>query len=216
MCNFKRSIFFCIFFLLVGCQSNPTFDTFTTLLPWAKKYSQVQAGFEYILVSSDQNDAVMALGERRFDESKKQLHEYWYTGQGEMLYLVDGRIQQALGFTNEIRGQTNAAPSWNEFTESSRKLTWRKQIDLMPGFRYGVVNNITSYKIEPPRKLPDSLPTPLQWVADLVESKTSDGLDWRYIQRFALHEGRVVYSEQCISRELCIKIQHLGVLVSAK
>lgn len=207
----------CTFILLLsGCQANPTFETFKTLLPWTKKYSQVRAGFEYILVSTNTHEALMALGERRIDESKNQIHEHWYTGQGEMLYLVNGRIQKALGFTNEIRGQSNEAPTWNEVVESRRELTWRRKIDLMPGFRYGVINNISTKKIETPSKPPDNLPTTSKWIADLVETKTYDGKTRWFTQQFALFEGRVVYSEQCISSELCLKIKHLGVLVSAK
>lgn len=206
-----------IFFLsLSGCQSNPTFETFKNLLPWAKKYSQVSPGFEYILVTTREQNALMALGERRIDESKNQTHEHWYTGQGEMLYLVEGRIQKALGFTNEIRGQVNAAPTWDEVIKSKRELTWRRQIDLMPGFRYGVVDNFSTKKIETPIKLPDSLPTSSKWITDLVESKAADGRTWWFLQRFALYEGRVVYSEQCIGNDLCIKIKYLGVLVPAK
>ena len=216
MLNFIRTIYCSFFILLCGCQSNPTFDTFTNLLPWTKKYSQVSVGLEYILVSTNENDALMALGERRIDESKNQIHEHWYTGQGEMLYLVNGRIQKALGFTNEIRSQINEAPTWNEVVESRRELTWRRKIDLMPGFRYGVINNISTKKIETPSKPPDNLPTTSKWIADLVESKTYDGKTWWFTQRFALFEGRIVYSEQCISSELCLKIKHLGVLVSAK
>lgn len=216
MFNFRRAFFYFVFFLLTACQSNPTFDTFKTLLPWAKKYSQVQAGFEYILVSTNGHYALMALGERRVDETKNHTHENWYTGQGEMLYLVDGRIQQALGFTNEIRGQTNSPPPWKVVIESRKVLTWQRHIDLMPGYRYGVLESITTNRIEKPRKLPDSLPNSTEWVADVIESKASNGQVWRLIQRFALHEGRVVYSEQCIGKDLCIQIRNLGVLVSAK
>ena len=115
MSNIRRAINCSLFLLLSGCQGNPTFDTFKLLLPWTKKYSQVSAGFEYILVSTNEHDALMALGERRVEvnESKNHTHEHWYTGQGEMLYLVDGRIHKALGFTSEIRAQSNVAPSWN-------------------------------------------------------------------------------------------------------
>ena len=216
MSKIIRAAFHTFFLLLSGCQTNPTFETFKTLLPWTKKYSQVRAGFEYILVSTNTHDALMALGERRIDESKNQIHEHWYTGQGEMLYLVDGRIQKALGFTNEIRGQSNGAPTWNEVVESRSELTWQRKIDLMPGFRYGVINNISTKKIEIPSIPPDNLPTTSKWIADLVETKTYDGKTWWFTQRFALFEGRIVYSEQCITNELCLKIKHLGVLVSAK
>jgi len=158
----------------------------------------------------------MALGERRVDESRNLIHEHWYNGQGEMLYLVDGRIQKALGFTNEIRGQNNLPPKWKEIFESRGELNWHRKIDLMPGFRYGVVENITTSKVDPPIKLSDSLPANSKWIAELVDSKSSDGGTWRYKQRFAIHEGRIVYSEQCIGKDLCIKIKHLGILVFTK
>jgi hypothetical protein len=210
--------FYFAFLFLSGCQSNPTFDTFRTMLPWVKQYEQVQPGFEYILVSANGHEALMALGERRdtIDEFKNRTHEYWYTGQGEMLYLVNGRIHQALGFTNEIRSQTSAEPPWEQLSKSSNSIAWGRKIDLMPGFRYGLVNNITTFKIAAPNFLPEHLPEPMHWIADLVESKSGDGQVWWYLQRFALHDGRVVYSEQCITERLCLKIRNLGILVSSK
>lgn len=204
---------------LCGCRSNPTFDTFTTLLPWGKQYAQIQLGYEYLWVSIEGRASVMALGERRLEGGAdlQHVHERWYTGQGEMLYLVDGRIQQALGFTHEIRGQTsNAAPAWQEVLQINREVTWQRQIDQMPGYRYNVVNYISTYQTAPPRKLPDGVTPDARWVTDLVQGKSQDGQAWWYLQKFALLNGRVVYSEQCIDKDRCLQMRPLGVAGAAK
>jgi hypothetical protein len=209
----------CAAFMLCSCRSNPTFDTFTTLLPWSKQYAQIQPGFEYLWVSLDGRASVMALGERTIDKSSSsgRVHEYWYTGQGEMLHLVDGRIQQALGFTRELRGQAStAAPQWNEVLQTTREFNWRRQIDLMPGYRYNLVNYVVTYPSNAPQKLPEGVSTSVRWVTDLVESKARDGQAWWYLQKFALLDNRVVYSEQCIDKDVCLQMRPLGVVVPAK
>jgi len=209
-----------IFLLLSSCKSNPTYDTFTTLLPWARQFSQVQPGFEYILVSANGHQALMALGHRLTpvggSEDKNALQEYWYTGTGEMLRLVDGRINQALGFTREIRSQTHSSPSWSEVLESNNELTWFRKIDLMPGYRYNIENNVSTYKIAFPRDSPEFVPSRAHWVADSVEGKSIDGSKWLYSQRFAIVDGKVYYSEQCIDKGLCVSIRKFGVVVPAK
>lgn len=205
--------------MLCGCRSNPTFDTFTTLLPWSKQYAQIQPGFEYLWVSLDGRASVMALGERTEEEhsASGRVHERWYTGQGEMLYLVDGRIQQALGFTRELRGQTvNVAPKWLECLQANHELNWHRQVDLMPGYRYNVVNYVVTYPTNPPKKLPEGVSASARWVTDLVESKAHDGQAWWYLQKFALINNRVVYSEQCVDKDLCLHMRPLGVVVPVK
>ena len=217
--NFIRFIFIVSLTLLCSCQSNPTFDTFTTLLPWTKQYSQVQPGYEYILVSANGHQAVMALGSRESlpdNVARLRTHEYWYTGTGEMIHLVNGRVNKALGFTHEIRSQTQSYPSWEDLLDSKNPVTWFRKLDLMPGYRYNLLNNVSTYKISFPSDSPDYLPSRTQWIADSVESKSLDGRAWRYLQRFAIVDGVVFYSEQCIDKDLCLTIRKLGVVVPSK
>ena len=204
--------------LLYGCKSNPTYDTFTVLLPWSKKYSQIQPGYEYILVAVNDNQALMALGSRYFlpEFGHKSVHEYWYTGTGEMLHLVDGRINKALGFTHEIRHQTNNAPYWGEVVESKNELRWFRKIDLMPSFRYNLYNNISTYKVPTPKDAPNFVPVNALWVTDLIESKSVNGKPWSYSQLFAIVDRSVIYSEQCIDKGICLSIRNLGVVVPEK
>ncbi len=189
----------------------------STLLPQGKQINIYQPGFEYLSISVDGRASVMALGERTVQSTgnSRQVHERWYTGQGEMLLVVDGRIQQAIGFTHEWRGQTSTPPTWASLLQSSREVSWRRSLDMMPGYRYNLTDNITSYKTTPPKRLPEGVSPQAQWVADLVASKGDDGLAWWYLQKFAMLDDRVVYSEQCIAKALCLALRPLGVVVPA-
>jgi len=204
--------------MMLGCRSNPTYDTLTTLLPWQKQFAQVQPGVEYLWVSVGGRATVMALGERSLEGVAPNVsrHEYWYTGQGEMLYLRNGRIQEAKGFTREWRGQTSNPPDWADALKSNRAISWRRQMDLMPGFRYNSVDHLTTYNLPTPKQLPENVPTTAFWIGDSVESKIENGRVWRFEQRFAIENGVVVYSEQCLAPELCLKLRTLGVVVPAK
>ncbi len=203
---------------LLGCRSNPTYDTLTTLLPWQKQFAQVQPGVEYLWVSVGGRATVMALGERSLEGVAPNVarHEFWYTGQGEMLYLHNGRIQEVKGFTQEWRGQTSNPPDWADVLKSNRAISWRRQLDVMPGFRYNSIDHLTTYKLPAPKQLPEQVKPTAVWVGDSVESKNENGRAWRFEQRFAIENGMVVYSEQCLAPELCLKLRTLGVVVPGK
>jgi len=221
-----------------GCRStNPVFDTLTQAMPWKPQVASLQPGFEYLWVSVDGKASVMALGKREVRGTA--VHEHWYTGQGEMLYLVDGRVQQALGFTHELRQQTSAPPAWSSFkavqqqTPQTTSLTtpvvaavpepepshanqdylWKRQLDVMPGYRFGVQEAVVTRAVAKPVRLPDRVPANALWVADDVQGKKANGLPWVYAQRFALVNESVVYSEQCLAPALCLALRPLGVVV---
>jgi hypothetical protein len=222
--RFKRPVQGRVFFFLgvvlsvLGCRSNPTYDTLTTLLPWQKQFAQVQPEVEYLWVSLGGRATVMALGERSLVGVAPNVsrHEYWYTGQGEMLYLRNGRIQEAKGFTQEWRGQTSSPPDWSDVLQSNRAISWRRQLDVLPGFRYNLIDHLTTYKLPAPKQLPEQVQHTAAWVGDSVESKNENGRAWRFEQRFAIENGVVVYSEQCLAPDLCLKLRPLGVVVPAK
>jgi hypothetical protein len=199
-----------------GCRgSNPVYDTLTNVLPWSQQYASLQPGFEYLWVSVDGKASVMALGAR--EARGTAVHEHWYTGQGEMLYLVNGRVQQALGFTHELRQQTGTPPAWGRFdaalVQATQDVVWTRQLDVMPGYRFGVQETVVSRTVAEPTRLPEGVPAQAQWVVDEVLGKKANGLPWVYVQRFAVANGRVVYSEQCLAPAVCLKLRPLGVVV---
>lgn len=217
-----------------GCRSsNPVYDTLTHALPWTPQVASLQPGFEYLSVSIDGKTSVMALGQREVRGTA--VHEHWYTGQGEMLYLVDGRVQQALGFTHELRQQTGEPPAWSSFKTAQQQtpptkpvaepvpvpvlsyepqdFSWKRQLDVMPGYRFGVQETVQTRTVAEPARLPDGVPARALWVAEEVRGKKANGLPWVYAQRFALVNERVVYSEQCLAPALCLALRPLGVVV---
>ena len=134
-----------------------------------------------------------------------------------MLYLVNGRVQQALGFTHELRQQTGTPPAWGRFdaalVQATQDVVWTRQLDVMPGYRFGVQETVVSRTVAEPTRLPEGVPAHAPWVADEVLGKKANGLPWVYAQLFAVANGRVVYSEQCLAPAVCLKLRPLGVVV---
>jgi Group 4 capsule polysaccharide lipoprotein gfcB, YjbF len=199
---------------LSGCQGvNPTMDMMGTFLPGKDPALMVTRGFEYLLLEIDGRKTAMALGSREqvVDAGRVKVHERWYSGHREMIHMVDGRIHTALGLTVEWRGQRSAPPHWAALAGSVQPESWQRVLDLMPGYRFGQTDLIQTQASTVPRGAP-SLPAGTQWFSDTVRSPQPLGGDWVYTQYFALQQGTVVYSEQCLSPEVCFKFKHLGLI----
>lgn len=216
--NFK-AIFAVLFgCLLSACQGiNPVMDTARLLFPPGDISAHYQPGTEYLLVDHAGHKAAMALGWRKAEGAVVQ--EYWYSGQREMLHLLNGRLYNVMGMTHELRApmpavQTvRATPSWQAIAEAAQSrthdgaLVWSRTRDVQPGYRYGVVEYITSKQVPPTRAQQALIGRPADWYEDQVDSKTQDGQAWRYTDVFAVANGRVVYSLQCVGPNLCLHLQ---------
>jgi len=192
---------------------NPTLATLGTFLPGKDPALMVSRGFEYLLIEINGRKTAMALGNREevLDAGRVVVHERWYSGHREMIHMVDGRIQTAFGLTVEWRGQRSAPPSWTALTGSEQPVNWRRELDVMPGYRFGQTDQIQTQLSSAPRGAP-AMPADALWVSDTVRSPQPVGGDWLFVQHFALQQGRVVYSEQCLSPDVCFKFKHLGLI----
>ncbi len=218
--SFKTAPLIFVATLLSACQGingiNPVLDTGRLLFPPNDFSAQYQQGFEYLLVDHDGHKAAMALGARQTDGPV--VHEYWYSGQREMLHLQNGHVHNVLGMTHEVRAQTTATPSWQAITEATANTTgggalvWSRTRDVQPGYRYGVVEYIISKQVEATKAQQAAAGQPAVWFEDQVKSKTQDGKEWLYIELFAVANNRVVYSQQCVGPALCLSLKPLGVM----
>ena len=190
---------------------NPVIDTLMYSLPGGRQYAELRPGIEYLVVELDGRASVMALGSRRVDGLApfEDVTEYWYNGQGEMLALKNGRIHQAMGMAQEWRSNESKPPRWREAMPNVLQ-TWVRRLDRMPGYRYAGQDEITTGLIDSPQKRPDGVPADVRWVGDVVRSQTREAKPWQFTQKFALLDDRVVYSEQCISEAICLKLRPLG------
>jgi hypothetical protein len=199
---------------LTACGlQNPTFDTLLNVLPGGRDVSAgLNAGFTYLRVDLDSRSSVMALGSRRVvgEAPFEDVVEYWYNGQGEMLVLRNGRIHQVIGMAQEWRNNQSKPPRWNEVAATNFPNVWLRQLDRMPGYRFDATDQISTYRVEQPKNLPADVPAGAQWFADDVQSETRQAKPWRFTQRFAVLDQSVVYSEQCVSETICLKLRPLA------
>lgn len=196
--------------LLAGCMGfNPVVDTvLNQAAPAPRSYVR---GFEYLEVRAPAGVAAMALGAR--DKVGDQVHEYWYSGQREMVHMVNGRIHEVIGMTHEVRHSAYEAPSWAALTQSDRPLIWSQTKDVMPSYQYGLTEFVISQRVEPTTAEKKLVTQDAVWVEEEVKGKRADGGDWIYRQKFALGMSGVVYSMQCIAPDLCFEFKPLGVML---
>jgi hypothetical protein len=173
----------------------------------------LKPGLEYLLIEIDGRKTAMALGSREvlLQQGQEQVHERWYSGQREMIHMVNGRLHTAVGLTVEWRHQRSTPPTWEAVGQAQVNLTWRRELDIMPGYRFGLTDQVQTRVSAAPKGAP-TLPADARWFSDWVRSPQPLGEDWVFAQHFALHQGKVVYSEQCLAPTVCFKLQPLGLV----
>ena len=198
--------------VLAGCHGfNPVIDTASHFWAGMAQKDSFYPGFEYLEVEWQGRKAAMALGYR---ESKgTQVNEHWYSGQGEMIKLVNGRLVQVLGMTKEVRHVSGASPVWEDLLMHRSPVVWSQTKEVMPLYRYGLQEYFLSQQSTPTASDRAIASEATAWVVEEVKSKTEKGTSWIYQQKFALVGNKVIYSEQCVAPEMCFKLRPLGVVV---
>lgn len=212
--NFKTNISFAAIVGLTACSGfNPVTDTagyfFQSGVSSLEK--TYVPGFEYLEVEWLGRKSVMALGYRSV--SGTHTDEHWYTNQGEMLKLQNGRIAQVLGMTRELRRLSNNSPSWTDLTSRKLPVGWSQTKDVMPGYRFGLQEFVITQQVDPTSTEQSLSKVATHWIAEEIKSKDASGKTWIYKQKFALANNQVVYSEQCVAQDMCFKLRPLGVVM---
>jgi len=199
--------------LLTACQGvHPVMDTATSV--WGSRKQQnfkPRADYDYLGVSLDGRTSFLALGYRDDTVSFRGLerHEFWYSAQNEMLHTVNGRIHRAIGFTVEWRAQDSSPPSWADVKRSRFEVTWSRLLDVMPGYRFGQEGRLRTRPTLAPVDAPRDIPAGVSWFEDIVVSTAEDNQVWEFRQLFAVLSDQVVYSEQCLSPKVCLRLRPL-------
>lgn len=195
-----------------GCQGfNPVIDTAGHFWAGKEKRENFSVGFEYLEVEWQGRKAAMALGYR--ETKGTQVNEHWYSGQGEMIKLVNGRVVQVLGMTKEVRQVLGVPPVWADLLAHRLPVAWSQTKEVMPLYRYGLQEYFLSQQITPTALDKAIGSEATAWVVEEVRSKSENGMPWIYQQKFALLGDKVIYSEQCVAPEMCFKFRPLGVVV---
>lgn len=201
--------------VLSACSSNMSaaWQTLREAVPGKRDLvaTNLNPNFRYLRVTLDGRSVVVALG--NVDGDPRNPVEVWYSGQREVLRLQGGRVVGATGTTTEWRQvKLTEFPAWSVIARGGEAFRWTRTRDVMPGYRYGVREEMVVRAIPAPAstELVEIEPRQLAWFEERVER--ASGVDAplspaRYAVDMQDGRERVVYAEQCLAADLCIAWQ---------
>jgi len=163
--------------------------------------------FSYLRVQVGTREVFLALG--YVDQLPDGPVHVWYSADGDVLRLRDGRVVGATmkSGTDWLNVSFAQLPSWETVGDQA---VFERVRDVSPGYRYGIREKMLIRHIAPPdnsqlRLIPASS---LSWFEEAVQgvgaipparyAVSTDGRDSAH---------RVVYGEQCLSNEYCFSWQ---------
>lgn len=146
--------------------------------------------------------------------------DVFFSADREVVRVQNGYIVGATGVLTEWHNvSVSEAPAWNA-PRDGQTVIWHRQRDVKPGYRVGIRDTLERRLIAPPERsaLVDIDPASLVWFED--RHLPSPAYRWdgkiapmealppaRYAVDFAGGQQTVIYSEQCLSVDLCLTWQ---------
>lgn len=196
--------------MLMSCTTgpeNPVFSTFRHVIPLAEPVKppfHPDPRFEYLRLVTGGRTLYLARGNWE-DHHRVSV---WYSASGEVLRFRDGRLVGATGLFIEWRAvRLPTLPSWDELANQSIPYTWQRERDVMPGYRYGVVDHLTLQRVAPPTRS-DLTGIP---ATSLIWFKETDGGAIPLPPAWYAWDPRskeVLYGLVCLDATLCFSWQH--------
>jgi hypothetical protein len=216
--------------MLAGCSlfdGNPVTETLRHVVPGRSEAERVKfdPGFRYLRVETGDNVIFMASDIPRIDTGDAV--DVWYSAGREVLRFRNGRLVAAVGLATDWRGiVVQGLPDWAEISGAEKPVRWSRIRDVMPGYRYGVHDELVLRRIPPPgdSRLKGIDPHSLSWFEERLDAQNtgthSRGNEELPPARYALDTRNagetVVYGEQCLSAELCFSWQRWPVHMEAR
>ena len=200
---------------LSGCANNNTvfLKAAKTAIGKFKPSESVvlDPAYRYMRVTVGTQHVYMALASRA--PTPQGLLDTWYSGEGEVIKLLAGRIVSTYGLPTDWRVvRTATIPSWKSVLKSSG--IYKRQRDVMPGYHYGIQDKITMKAIMPPKRTSfiNKRPNQLVWFEERTVTQYKGEIipTAIYAIDFSNHTERVVYSVQCLNSKLCLAFEEVG------
>lgn len=146
----------------------------------------------------------MALG--FVDVQASHAIETWYTADGEVIQLRDGRVVGTVGLPhNWANVKLSALPSWNDLA-SGKPIAYTRQRDSKVGYAYNTTDTIQAVLHSATSQLPSAapqLPDTAWWVEE-----TTSALPAAYVAVLPTAHGPAwIYSYQCLTPQVCLSMQ---------
>ena len=200
---------------LTGCVQTPISQTLVEA--FGKGISsnidavKLNPNLKYLRVTVRDRSVLMVLG--YLDNTPQGNVETWYSSEGEVLRLLNGRVLSTNGLELDWRNVRYASlPAWSELeglSSNSSSFQFTRTHDQMPSYRFGISELVNLYGIGAPSNsnlvgLPSSQ---LKWFEEKVKGTWHGLPSARYGLGTKDGQSVVVYGEQCFSSELCFSWQ---------
>ena len=221
--------------VLSACSTgpNPIFQTLQQVVKWDENAATayLNPNFLYLRVVVDGRVVFLALGNEDLDP--RGPIEVWFSAEREVLRFQKGRLVGAVGLPAEWRHVSfpGSLPSWHAIAQSGQPVLLTRVRDVMPGYLFGVRDDLVLRVISPPNKneLRDVDPQSLTWFEEQVDPEQSTGSlmvgashiigktlpPARYAVDLRGDKETVVYGEQCLATDLCFSWQRWPAAIQA-
>lgn len=139
--------------------------------------------------------------------------EVWYSADGEVLRLQNGRLAGLVGTPVEwanVRISSASPLAWP--SAAGQALRYERHIDRMPGYQWGQIHALSLYAVPPPSSsmLADLGAEDLLWFEERDERNALPPA------RYAMAPGAAepTYGEQCLDTTLCLSWQRWPVTIT--
>jgi len=197
--------------LLVACSIQPATQAMLDAYHLSSKErseSRLNPALSYLRVMVGGSEALLVLG--YVDPSAHGPVQVWYSGDSNVLRLSAGRLVGA-----SIKGVVDWSgvafehlPDWQVV---GARADFVRRRDVSPGYRHGLRDEMRIERVAPPddSNLVGISPASLSWYEERVVGGPDDGLMARYaVAQTGQLGAKVVYGEQCLTREYCLSWQH--------
>ena len=179
--------------------------------PARSEAAKLDPNFEYLRVTRGKRVALLWRGS--VERAKPLPVDVYYSGQGEVVRVQNGRIVGALGLTTEWRRVEITSPSWSAIADAPAGARVTRTRDVMPGYISGLREELVVRPIAAPSgsALQGIDPQSLTWFEERLASQAPAGVQalpaTRYAVDLAQAGGVVVYAEPCLAADLCFTWQ---------
>ena len=202
-------------FALTGCVQTPVSQTLVEAFGSGKN-SKVDAiklnpNLKYLRVTVRDRSVLMVLG--YLDNTPQGNIETWYSSEGEVLRLLNGRVLSTNGLELDWRNvKYISLPAWSELSglnANTAQVEFTRTYDQMPAYKFGVSEVVSLYGVNAPSNsnLAGLPANQLKWFEEKVKGTTHTLPSARYGLTNKDGQTLVVYGEQCFSSELCFSWQ---------
>jgi hypothetical protein len=202
-------------------QKNPAVLTFSKIFTHDAHVepSNLDPRFHYLRVTLNGRIVILASATSNIDIPDTT--SVWYSAEREALRFQNGRLLGAVGLATEWRAvNIPALPKWSELAQNTQPFKWTRIRDAMPGYRYNLSDELILQRISIPAdtQLKAIDPRSLIWFEErFAEDASESNLPpSRYAVDISAGNERVLYGEQCVSKELCFSWQQWPVVAKDK